>query len=169
MKKSSKPKMPKITQGLKDAVVTYLAATAYLETIRPRVEAYQAEVIAAANLQYSDEFAPDYTGTIATMKDSWMMDDRQADAFYAALDAARDAAGFTGFNPGCCPVLVAEHDVIKARWLICDEAAYITNVTKEQVTSRIEIFHQYTEAAVSLVLALCPDINTKTVMASLAK
>lgn len=158
------PKVPPITPGLRAAVETYLLAKAYTETIRPVVEAYQAEVVAVANLQYSDEFAPEYTGTITSMKDSWMMDGRQSDAFYAALDAAHAAHGFVDLEPGHCPLLTAEYAELQAMWLICDEVAYITKIDKGTATSHPDTFRRYVELTVQFVLSACPDITTASVM-----
>ena len=164
MKTSKTPKMPKITNELKEAVKVYLLAQAYVETIRPVVEAYQAEVIAAAGLHYSEEFAPEFVGVITTMNDSWMMDGREGDAFYAALDAARDAAGFVDFAPGYCPLSVAEYDVITAKRAICDESAYFTKVDADMAASHFSIFNKYVDTAIKFVLAACPSITTQSVL-----
>lgn len=152
------PELPVISQKLKNAVVEYFDNVTRVEKIRPTVEAYQAQVVAAANLQYSPEFAPEHTGTITSMADSWMMEDSQSTAFYAALDAARDAAGFTGFDPGHCPLLVAEHAVIQAKWAICDESRYFTGVGAKEATRHHAQFVKFVDTTINLVVSMHPEI-----------
>jgi len=150
--------LPVISQELKNAVVEYFSRVAYMEKMRPTVEAYQAQVVADSNLQYSPFYAPEYTGTITSMADSWMMEDSQSIAFYAALDAARDAAGFTGFEPGYCPLLVAEHAVIQAKWAICDESRYFTGVGAKEATRHHATFIKFVDTTISLVVSMHPEI-----------
>ena len=165
MKKTMKTKLPKISQALKDAIITYLLAQAWVETIRPIVQAYQAQVLADAQIVYSDEFAPEFTGVITDWEDLFLMDGRQSDAFFATLDAARDAAGFVGYQPGYCPLSVAEYEVIDAARALIDASAYFTNVTADMATRDVSIFNEFTQKAVAFVLTVCPEITTASVLA----
>ena len=135
-----------------------------VETVKPIVTAYQAQVLADAQIVYSDEFAPEFTGVITDWEDLFLMDGRQSDAFFATLDAARDAAGFVDFAPGYCPLSVAEYDVITAKRAICDESAYFTKVDADMAASHFSIFNKYVDTAIKFVLAACPSITTQSVL-----
>ncbi len=162
-----KTKMPKISQELKDAVTTYLLAQAWVETVKPIVKSYQAQVLADAQIVYSDEFeAQGLVGVITDWEDLFLMDGRQSDEFFATLDAARDAAGFVGYQPGYCPLSVAEYEVIDAARALIDASTYFTNVTADMATRDVSIFKEFTAKAVAFVLAACPEITTASVLAT---
>ena len=107
--------LPAITPELTEAVARYIAAKTYTASIRPLVEGYQREILAAGNFQYRtwpEDKRPGVrpAGRITEPRDAWQMDDAQAEAYYALLDAEHAAHGFNIAAPGYCPLLIAEHD-----------------------------------------------------------
>ena len=146
---------PAITPDLTEAVARYIAAKAYTETIRPLVEGYQRAVLAARNFQYrtwSESKRPGSrpSGRITEPRDAWQMDDAQAEEYYALLDAEHIAHGFNVKAPGYCPLLIAEHEEIKAGWDICDAAEYISGITRDQIAATLK-FHEYLDLVAALV------------------
>jgi hypothetical protein len=152
--------LPAITPELTEAVAHYIAAKAYTASIRPLVEGYQRAILAAGNFQYRtwpEDKRPGVrpAGRITEPRDAWQMDDAQAEAYYVLLDTAHAAHGFA-VQPGYCPLLIAEHEEIKAGWLICDAAAYITSITRDQITATLK-FREYLDLVAALVLGQTPQ------------
>ena len=160
---------PTITPALKDAVQAYLLARAYTETIRPTVQTYQRATLAACKVRYDPKYADRIACDgefITDPKWSWMGRDDEIANYWQSLHVAHLAHGFD-VEPGYCPLLIAEHTEMQARWVICDEAEYISGLTRAQITINLDRFSHYVELIVGLVLTLCPDITTATVLADL--
>lgn len=153
------PKLPVISRELKDAVIDYQSAIDHREFIRPTVMAYRQEVVEKSNLRYAPEYAPEYTGVIPDYDTSWMMEDEQADKFYKALDAARNAAGFTGYETSHCPLKEADIRVFDAKIAICREAEYITGVTASTARKHRDLFGKYVSKIIELVVSMHPELE----------
>ena len=86
--------------------------------LRTQIDAIKRGILGAGN------FVSEYDGTrITEPSRDWMMEDDQAEGYYALLDDAKIAAGFDPepIREGFCPALVAEsavrdaeHDLIEA-------------------------------------------------------
>lgn len=145
---------PKITPELKDAVARLIVAQAYTQAIRPTVEGIQRATLEAGDFQYRiDKPTRTQRGRITDIKDTWLMDDAQANEYYGILHQKYTDAGFSLPEVGYCPLLTAEHDEIKARWAICDAAQYIAGATRNQITAANKLV-EYTNLVVGLVLSL---------------
>ena len=156
---------PTITPALRDAVQAYLLARAYTQTIRPTVEAYKRATLIASNVRYDTRYEERRGREFITeLADAWMGRDEDTDRYFRALDDAHAAHGFD-VPAGYCPLLIAEYDEIKARWAICEESEYISGLKRADITINLDRFREYTELMVGLVLTLCPDITTETVLA----
>ena len=92
-------------------------------------------------------------GKITDPKDAWQMDDAQADEYYKLLHIEHLSHGFTVPEFGYCPLLMAEHEEIKAGWAICDAAEYITGITRDRITATLK-FREYLDLVCGLVCSL---------------
>ena len=147
-------RIPTVTPELREAVTRLRAAQAYTASIRPTIEAYQRELMAVCGLTYDIEF--DKAGQpITELRDSWKADSESHARWCAALDEAHKAHGFEVVEPGQCPLLVAEHEEIKAGKAVCAAAAYISGVGAEHATASLR-FREYVEKAARFVEAVQP-------------
>jgi hypothetical protein len=159
-------KPPKITPELRQAVDTFIMAQAYAKAVKPIVRKYQQDVLDANDFHYSAEWSKEYTrngeplaaGRCTDIDSTYLMDDEDAAKYFALLDIAKEQAGFVGLPAGNCPLLMAEYDVIKARWAIAHAAEYITTETGHTATCdaicAANKLTEYTDLIVGLVLSL---------------
>ena len=150
---------PTITTELDHAVTHYLAAKAYTETIRPDVEAYKTETLIACKVRWDTALLgrrerDERTEFITDMKYTFLGLDEDCNRLWVALDAAHKAHGFKVAEVGQCPLLVAEHNEIKAMWAVVTEAEYITDIPLDRATNNVERFHKLVDLIVGLVLSL---------------
>lgn len=109
--------------ALRRLVNTVLLAKAQAELLREKCDAIQRQVLAAGEYKTSDHWEPRIpVGRVTDPKLAYLMDDDQAPGYYAALDAAYRAAGYTDLKPGHCPALIAEDLLIQAEWALIDAA-----------------------------------------------
>lgn len=160
-------KPPKITKELRQAVATLIAAKVYAEAVRPIVRKYQQAILDSNDFRYSAEWSgreytrngePFAAGRCTDIDSTYLMDDADFATYCALLDIAKEQAGFTGLPAGNCPLLMAEHDVIKARWAIARAAEYITTDAGQTATCEAicaaNKLDEYTDLVVELVLSL---------------
>ena len=147
--------IPAITPELRQAVARLRAAQAHTDAIRPVVEKYKRELMIACGLTYSADFGERAGQPITDLRDSWKADSESHARWCAALDEAHKAHGFEVAEPGQCPLLVAEHEEIKAGKAVCAAAAYISGVGAEHATASLR-FREYVEKAARFVEAVQP-------------
>ena len=100
------------------AVAAVLVAREHARETREKVDAYTRPILAAAGLCEAD-------GGAAILESRWLFlcdDDDGCAAFYAACDDANRAHGYE-LEPGYCPALVAESDLITAENLLIEAAS----------------------------------------------
>lgn len=165
------PTPPTLTPALKQAVKALLLATAYTDAVRPRVLAYQTEILLAGKFPYDPtvlldgETPPPF---ITDPAQAWLMSDEDFAIYAAQLDEAKVKAGFENLAPGYCPLLVAENLQMQAEHCLFDEARYITRIDHRDIWD-MEKRHTLRDLLVSLVLSLSPDITRETILNPLAR
>lgn len=84
-------------------------AMAVEQEIRPKVEAYETEILARHRFKPAAQYR-DYVKdeAILSRKDSFLLGDDDAKVYFAECFAARDAAGLKVSKPQNCPLLEAE-------------------------------------------------------------
>lgn len=125
-----------VTDGLIDAVADYLVAVAWADTIRPEVEEIQTWVLSNEVELYEREY-PDTSRRkrnaerITENKHVYLAYTEEGKAseevnlYYDLMDIHLREAGLKpdDMSHDHCPLLVAEHDITKAKWRIMDESA----------------------------------------------
>jgi hypothetical protein len=86
------------------AAKNVLKARALVESLRPKIQAIQTELLTKLD-------ARDEDGEPVTLSNKYCMTDAYADQYYPMLNAAYRAAGFD-LEPDFCPLLMAENEVI---------------------------------------------------------
>lgn len=122
-----------LTEEMVKAAEAVFVAMAYVKAIRPTVEAYKAEVFAEFDFYPSGEMRSARmgcdlkpNGAILHEKDNYLAmtdgDDLKTLApYWEALHERHLAEGFEVVREkgiGYCPLLMAEHEEIKARWAL---------------------------------------------------
>jgi hypothetical protein len=123
--------------GLTDEMVLaaerVFVAMAHVQSIKPTVEAYKAEVFAKfdffpaespASARMACDLKPN--GAILHRKYCWLAmktsnDELTLAPYWEALRERHLAEGFEVVREkgvGCCPLLIAEHEEVKARWAL---------------------------------------------------
>lgn len=109
--------------ALRRLVNAVLLAKAHAELQREKCDAIQRQVLEAGEYRTSAHWEPKIpVGRVTDPKLAYMMDDAQAPGYYAALDAAYRAAGYTDMGPGECPALIAEQLLSQAEWALIEAA-----------------------------------------------
>ena len=104
----------------RDLAVAVVAAQAFHQVERERVDTYVAPIFARYDFRDEDGKA------IATAERLYLSEDDDAcKAFYAECDVAHREHGFAG-EPGECPALVAESLKIKAENMLLESLAKFT-------------------------------------------
>lgn len=109
--KAMKNKAFKPTPEMIQATNAVLMAMAYTETIRPRIEKIQNELITFWKFEpcqkWKDRKISDLPEVITKWKHSYMLSDEDAKLLFAEYDEQIKKAGFN-VEPGYCPLLIAE-------------------------------------------------------------
>jgi hypothetical protein len=138
-------KMPQPPASLVHAAKLVFIAMAYEQSIRPKIEKIQKDLMDSMDIRYVDKLEGmrgklPQEGQKMTDKDHlYMASDADAAAYFTAMDAAYKAAGFMDLKPGYCPLLIAEHTVGEAKQLLVKEATAWSTIAKMGMTAeRIE-------------------------------
>lgn len=121
----------KISKKLAIATSNVMLSMAYVNTIRPIIEANQKRAMDAVKPKWSAEFAEMFGKTTDTVitdyKDLCNTDDTQAEMVFNLMDEYAKEAGFD-VEEGYCPLLIAENEQRKAERQMIDAAKYITGL-----------------------------------------
>jgi hypothetical protein len=104
-------------------------------------------------------------GLITDPKEAYLASTEDSDLYFAALDVAKEAAGFTGLAEGECPLLIAENQTRLAARQVIDSSVYMTGKSfnwHDLLCSGLDNYKEFVDLAVMLVISLCPDINPST-------
>lgn len=159
------------TKEMISAAEAVFLTMAHEQLIRPIVEGYQRAILEKHQFHIARKWVErgDEDRVILEPKHSFLLDDKDAATYYAALHAARDAARLKVNHPENCPLLVAEHQRIKAENALLKQAATIPTLgglanthlmTLEQRAQAVELtlrmlapFVRKTEAILADVMA----------------
>ena len=120
------------TSEMIHAAKVVIMAKAWVETIRPIVEAYQTAImikIGAVNEETGE--------AITDMDKSYLMSDEQCNTLWSKLEEAQEASGLKVMKKGNCPLLEAKQLTRDAERTLCNTMAPLTGTTYETIiTSR---------------------------------
>lgn len=132
---------------LRPLVVEMLAKRAFAEVERKRVDAYIAPVFAQFR------FVDDEGAVITNPKRLYHCEDAaMCAAYYAACDIAHREHGFKG-ESGECPALVAEHNQLKAEWVVLESMARFVGLDDGALSRTLEIRAKALELCAQIALA----------------
>ena len=132
---------------LRPLVVEMLAKRAFAEVERKRVEAYIAPVFAQFR------FVDDEGAVITSPERLYHCEDAaMCAAYYAACDIAHREHGFKG-EPGECPALVAEHNQLKAEWVVLESMERFIGLDDGALSRSLEIRAKALELCAQIALA----------------
>jgi hypothetical protein len=158
-------KKPTITNELKAAVLDYVAACAWVKTIEPGILKTRQETLDAFPVRWDEkrwgrrEDAPD-TATITDPNMLYLGIDEDWAIYYAEMDKVHARLGYD-VQPGYCPLMMAEHEVIKAKWSVVEKSEYFTTITVNQATNNVKRFQEIVDTIVGLVFALHPELGKR--------
>lgn len=134
------------------AAETVFLAMAMVETIRPVVRSYQTAILAEGKWCVIDEFSEDPgKEVIIDPKLAWLMPDDDFMQYHSKCKAARKAAGLHVEDDEQCPLLVSEHDLIRAETGLATALEGVSPLTAEMLNSLVG---QRRKDAVDLMLRL---------------
>lgn len=124
------------TAAMVDAAEDVFKTMAFLETIRPIVMKYQTEILQQGQWRIRPKYA-DRLGdkVILDPKDSYLMSEEDLAVFIDHCKVARDKAGLHVDHDDKCPLLVAEHLLIKAKRALLDVMEPVTRLPADRLLS----------------------------------
>lgn len=132
-----------------------IAARAVFEVEREKADALQRELLLAGNYMPDASWPSSQDGErITEPKRSFLMGDADAKEYFAKLDAAWLAAGYTGLAPGECPALIAQCKLNEAERALIDAAEPITGIPADRIF--LEKRQRYVELLIGLTFSSPP-------------
>lgn len=125
--------LPKISKELKAAVNQWFVATAMVETIKPIVDKINQDWLDANKPKSAAEWGMDMVITKAF--DTYLMEQSDFLKYAKETSVKKREAGFIFEGDDTCPLLIAEHDVIKAEWKILEYSECLTGEKDIHFTS----------------------------------
>ena len=137
----------KTAQELKDSItpervlagVKLLIAKAKAGTINPIVKAYQKKILSKHNFKYASKWKHENESIIIDPNQAYLMSDKDAKIYFSECEAEKKAAGFSYLPDGYCPLLVAEHEAVKARRSLFDIFEPVTGISRKNLFKLADI------------------------------
>jgi hypothetical protein len=124
-----------------------LAKRAFAEVERKRVDTYIAPVFAQFR------FVDDEGAVITDPERLYHCDDEaMCAAYYAACDVAHREHGYLG-EAGTCPALVAEHNQLKAEWVVLESMERFVGLDDGALSRTLEIRAKALELCAQIAMA----------------
>lgn len=142
------------TEGMLEAARALFLAKAHLAVVSPIVLKYQTEILTAHQFCVRPEFTKEGMPPEVILDPSlaYLISDEDAVVFYEKCHQARDAAGLSVEQPDHCPMLVAEHKVVKCEQDLIVQLEPITNLALEKVIIlQHDEYRQYVSLATRLL------------------
>lgn len=111
------------------------ACKAIANNIRPIVRGYQEEILKRRQFKIADEWVKngDKPEVILNPDFDYLMSEADLKEYVAELDAKKAELGFDLPEPGTCPLLIAEHNVIKAKWAFLKAIAPLLGINWKDI------------------------------------
>ncbi|MCC7515573.1 MAG: hypothetical protein IT212_12860 [Bacteroidia bacterium] len=112
------------------AAKNVFACMAIIETIRPIVEGYKRKILANMRFRKADKFrdVESIPEIILEPKDAWKMGDKDFKFYLSECNKDRVKAGLHVDDPECCPLLVADNMLCKAKSVLVDTMEPVTKI-----------------------------------------
>ena len=121
------------SEMVKSAEVVFLSM-AYVETIKPIVEDIQKKVLNKHKFEVDKEHRNyEKEKVITEIKLSYLMSDKDFKVYHSECRTLEDKKGLKVSNPEFCPLLIAEHNLIKAENLLIDVFSQITGLKHSDI------------------------------------
>lgn len=141
------------TDDMKVAARNLFVAMAVVTAIRPVVVDYQRAILAEGQWR----IRPKYAGklgerVILDPKEAFLMSDENFAIYDAACNRARGLAGLYVAGAEFCPLLVAEHEVVKAEQRLIDAMRPVTHITHDKLMcSGLDKYREYVDLTLRLL------------------
>ena len=158
LKSITPPRTFRPTAAQIEAYSRVLAAQAEIDRIEPIVRGYQSDILARGQWRVATEWV-DADGIAATITDpahAWLMPDADHGEYLRQCRAAQLAAGLPDLGD-CCPLLVAQDDLRRARDDLVDALQPITGISWRAATAAsMRDADQFADCAIRLMaVTLC--------------
>lgn len=134
---ATKYKREMITDGMIKAAEAVFVCMAAVETIKPIVTGYQVKVLEEEKYSYSEKASSrrgtTYADYISNPDHTYMMSDEDFAHYMKRTREEQAAAGLVTESPEHCPLLVAEHNVVKAENLLMDTLECLTEIKRDEI------------------------------------
>lgn len=122
------------TAAMISAAESVFLAMAYVQTIRPTVEAYKGAILAKGQWHVALKYTERLGGEVVTdPKESYLLGDADFAEYDRQCRAARDQVGIRVDEDAQCPLLVAESLEIEAKHALIDSMTERTGLTVERL------------------------------------
>lgn len=150
------------TREMVQAAASVFMAMAWVATVKPVVEAYQARVLKVGQWRIRPEFAEkmharggrsDPAGDIITdPQQSFLLSEDDFTKYLTAVNIERTNAGLAIQREGNCPLLEAENLLVKTKHRLVSVMAPVTKLSLEKITSApMSDYTQYIELTLRLL------------------
>lgn len=120
-----------ITANMKEAAKSLVCAMAYVQTIKPVVDAYHQKILDEMQPVVSDIWPRIAGKRITDIRESYLMGDEEHTEYLRRVNEERIKAGFVVENEDYCPLLVAEHEQVKAEWAFISAMEPLTGINND--------------------------------------
>jgi hypothetical protein len=128
------------------AGIAVFSAMVLVDTLRPIVEGYQARILTEIGCSH------------VSVKNSYLLPDQAFASFIARCHEERDLAGLPVDNPDQCPLLVAQHALVKAEHALVDVMEPVTGLSFDQLMcsrNGLENLREYVDLTLRLLAPYC--------------
>jgi len=130
-------------------------AMALEETIRPIVEKYHQEILDYEKYPYAEKWHKnhdvDFGDYIKTDKDTYLMEDSDLKHYIDRCRIEQKKAGLFTEKKEFCPLLVAEHNTMKANHYFIETMEPVTKISLDIATSNLDVYKKLVELSLRLL------------------
>lgn len=141
------------TEAQKKAARNTFVAMAVVETIRPIVEGYQKAILAEGQWRIQPKYAATLGNeVILDPSDTYLMATEDFVKYRVACNSAREAAGLHVPNEEWCPLLLAQHVLVKAQRALLEAMEPVTNLSPDRLLNAgLETYKEGVELTLRLL------------------
>lgn len=143
----------KPTPEMIQAAELVFVAMAAVDMIKPIVRGYQSKILADKQWPINEKYAGRLgVEVILDPEQSYLLGEKDMTAYFALCNEARIQSKLHVDSEDKCPLCVAEHDLVRAKWALCEAMAPITNISAERITSAsMENYQSYIDLNLKLL------------------
>lgn len=145
------------TQEMIDAAMTVFKAQAIEQTIRPIVEGYMNKILAEREWPVCEKYHRLEGKLVKEIQSTFLMNQEDFAVFHQRCNEERIKSRLHVELPEQCPLLIAQHALMDAKFALAKIMEPITKITEEQLRgAACEYMNEYMKLTLSL---LAPHVD----------